>query len=492
MGLGMWLYNNIEQRGTPWQSERSVSLTIEVERSFSLEDVDALFRGIEQDLLTHSTEIDLETLSTRIRRNGGSLRARLVDADAGNLTTMQAGAAIRKRMPEEVGVTYKMGRSRGWAGPELGVEVQLKGVAASVLEVLAEDVKAQMARLPGVISVDTSLEDGEEEIQVFVDREQALSYGLSAQDVARTISSALGERRSSSFKAPEREIGIVLQLEEADRVSLEQLKNTAFEGRNDSRVQLAALADFHYAKGPQSLQREDRQQTLTVFANTESRRTAFALTGQVTELMESMTFPGGYSWQLGRAARWSQEDTQEGNFTLLFAVLLIYLIMASLFESLVHPFVIMFSIPFSMIGVALGLWVLEVPLDSNGMLGMLILFGIVVNNGIVLVDHINQYRREGMPRRQAVLRGGQNRMRPILMTAGTTILNLMPLVLPMIYGTAEGFSRRWGPVGLVVVSGLATSTILTLLLAPTLYSLLDDLSIWARRVTRAAQPSRPE
>ncbi|HJP32648.1 MAG TPA: efflux RND transporter permease subunit [Candidatus Latescibacteria bacterium] len=485
MGLGIWLYTDIEQRGTPWQSERRVDLTIEAERSFSLDEVDALFREIEQDLLTHATEIDLESLSTRIRHGGGSIRARLVDADEGRLTTMQAGAAIRQRMPERVGITYKRGRSRGWAGPELGVEVQLKGVDAAVLEVLAEDVKVQLARLPGVLGVDTSLEDGEEEIQVSVDRERALGYGLSARDVATTISSALGERRSSSFKAPEREIGIVLQLEEADRLSLEQLKNTSFVSR-ESRVQLAALADFHYARGPQNLQREDRQHTLTVFANTESRGAAYKLTGQVTGLMESITFPGGYSWQLGRAARWSQQDAQEGSFTLLFAVLLIYLIMASLFESLVHPFTIMFSIPFSMIGVALGLWILEVPLDSNGMLGMLILFGIVVNNGIVLIDHINQYRREGMARREAVLRGGQNRLRPILMTAGTTILNLMPLVLPMVYGTAEGFARRWGPVGLVVVSGLATSTILTLLLAPTLYCLLDDLSVWARRVVRAA------
>ncbi|MDA0333885.1 MAG: efflux RND transporter permease subunit, partial [bacterium] len=216
---------------------------------------------------------------------------------------------------------------------------------------------------------------------------------------------------------------------------------------------------------------------------------AYGLTAQVTSLMESIALPAGYSWQLGQAARWMQQDSNEGNFALLFAAMLIYLIMASLFESIVHPFTIMFAIPFSLIGVALGLWALDVPFDSNGMLGMLILFGIVVNNGIVLVDHINQYRREGMSRRAAILRGGQNRMRPILMTAATTILNLMPLVLPMVYGTAEGFSRRWGPVGLVVTSGLATSTILTLVLAPTLYSLLDDLSIWARRVAQAARPA---
>ena len=122
------------------------------------------------------------------------------------------------------------------------------------------------------------------------------------------------------------------------------------------------------------------------------------------------------------------------------------------------------------------------PLDNNGVLGLLILFGIVVNNGIVLIDHFNHYRREGMSRHDAIIRGGKNRLRPILMTACTTILNLMPIVLPMVYGTSEGFARRWGPIGLVVVCGLATSTILTLIFAPTIYSLLDDLSLWSRRV----------
>jgi HAE1 family hydrophobic/amphiphilic exporter-1 len=149
----------------------------------------------------------------------------------------------------------------------------------------------------------------------------------------------------------------------------------------------------------------------------------------------------------------------------------------------------MLSIPFSLIGVALGFYALDVPLDMNGIMGLLILFGIVVNNGIVMVDHINHFRHEGMSRRQAILRGGQNRMRPIMMTASTTILNLMPLVLPMIYGTAEGFAKRWGPVGLVVVCGLGSSTLLTLLFAPVLYSLLDDSSLWMRKVVRSAYKS---
>ena len=334
--------------------------------------------------------------------------------------------------------------------------------------------------------VDNSLEDGEEEILVRVDREQALSYGLSPQDVGSTIATALGTRRSTSFKTRDREIDVVMQLAEEDRVDLEQLVNSRYEARDGTPIQLGTIASFQVREGPTNLRREDRMLTVTVFANTENRMQAFRMTGQVEAMMAAVTLPPGYSWSLGRQARWMQRDVADSNFTLIFAVLLIYLIMASLFESLIHPFTIMLAIPFSLIGVAMGLYLLDVPMDNNAMLGLLILFGIVVNNGIVLVDHINHFRREGMDRHQAILRGGQNRMRPILMTAFTTILNLMPLVLPMIFGTAEGFAQRWGPVGLVVVSGLATSTLLTLILAPTLYSLLDDMAAWMRRVLAEA------
>jgi HAE1 family hydrophobic/amphiphilic exporter-1 len=487
LGAGIYLFTRIEQRGTPWTPERRVDITVEIDRSYTLEEVKALFTEIEELILSRKEELDIEALATDFRQRRGSISAHLVPADDGKLSTMQASNAIKKLLPEKVGINYKMGRSRSWAGPELGVEVQLRGRNPDVLAVLVEEVKAQLARLPGVQDVDSSLEDGEEEIRVNVDREQALGYGLSPQQVAANIAQALGTRRTSSFKAKDREIDIVLQLEEEDRKDLEQLKNSRFEGRDGTPIQLAALADFRLQKGPQDLNREDRELNVTVFANTADRNQAAALTPQIEAMMKGMALPPGYSWDLGRAARWMQEDASDNHFTMLFAVLLIYLIMASLFESLIHPFTIMLAIPFSLIGVALGLFALDVPLDNNGALGVLILFGIVVNNGIVLVDHINHYRREGMTRRQAIIRGGQNRLRPIMMTASTTILNLMPLVLPMVYGTLEGFARRWGPVGLVVVCGLASSTVLTLLLAPMLYSLLDDVGLWIKRVARAAR-----
>ena len=167
---------------------------------------------------------------------------------------------------------------------------------------------------------------------------------------------------------------------------------------------------------------------------------------------------------------------------MLFAAALIYMIMAALFESYVHPFTIMFCISFAIVGVGIGLYTFGVSLDNNTSYGFLILFGIVVNNGIVLVDHINRYRRQGLSRKDAIIRGGQDRLRPIMMTAITTIFGLVPLVIPMVFRTAEGTARIWGPMGLVVVSGLASSTILTLILLPTVYSLMDDLSRYFRRV----------
>lgn len=486
-GTGYFLYNQIEQRGTPWTPERRVDMTVVIDRSYSLEEIRAHFDQIEDILLAHRDSLDIESLSTRFGLRRGSIRAYLVDADAGQFSTMEAGNAIKQLLPAKVGYTYKMGRSRSWTGNQLGVEVQLHGRNPEVLAVLMEDVKAGLEQFPGVQDIDSSLEDGEEEVRVEINRAQALSYGLSPREVAQGIAAALGTRRTSGFKSDDREIDLVMQLNEGDRATLEQLKNSRYEAGDGRSVQLASLANFELGYGPRDLKRENRVLNVTVFANTEDRGTARRLMEPIRQMMDEMQLPPGYSWDLGRAARWEQEEARDNHFTAIFAVLLIYLIMASLFESLIHPLTILFAIPFSVIGVALGLYALDVPFDNNGVLGLLILFGIVVNNGIVLIAHISHLRASGLSRREAICLGGQHRLRPILMTAFTTILNLMPIVLPMVYGTSEGFARRWGPVGLVVASGLATSTVLTLMLAPTLYSLLDDLSLWCKRVMRTAR-----
>ncbi len=180
----------------------------------------------------------------------------------------------------------------------------------------------------------------------------------------------------------------------------------------------------------------------------------------------------------------------EALFLLLFALVLIYMVMASLFESFAQPFTIMFSVPFAFIGVGIIMTLTGQARSSSSDMGLIILAGIVVNNAIVLVDHINRLRQQGLPRDEAIVLGGRHRLRPILMTAMTTVLGLSPMVagyfLPSVFGAPDGRAAFWAPVGLVILGGLITSTFLTVMVIPTVYSLIDDLSDFVRRIAAAA------
>ena len=183
-------------------------------------------------------------------------------------------------------------------------------------------------------------------------------------------------------------------------------------------------------------------------------------------------------------------DSQEGSeFALILSAILIYLIMAALFESFVHPFTIMFSIPFSFIGVGLAFYLTNTTLSTMAYIGLIVLAGLVVNNAIILIDHINHLRKEGLSRREAIIKGSMNRFRPILMTALTTIFGLLPMVAPALwpelFGPVEDrAASMWSPVSLALVGGLTTSGILTLIILPTIYSFMDDLTVWAKGIVR--------
>ena len=484
--FALHIFGQIEKQPYRWQPTRRVTFTVEMPRNYTLEDALRLFQGIEKLLLPKKAELDIEAVSTRFSdRRSNRVTLYLMPADRSTLTTDEVKRKVAALLPKDIpGVRFKTGRTRG--SSDTGVGVNIKGRNPAVLEMLAEDVELRMQDLQGVHDVETSLESGKEEIRVTVNRQRALQYGLSPQQIATTVAAALGTRGSSKFKTDEKEIDITVQLREADRTTLEQLKNAQFESDHGDLVSFSTLADFQLQKGPKAIAREDRMATVTVFANTE-QSAIYRVGREMMGRMEDIPLPAGYTWEMGRSFRRMAQEQGETSNILLFAIILIYLIMASIFESYAHPFTILFSIGFGFIGVVFGLYMFNVPLDSNASYGLLILFGIVVNNGIVLVDHINRYRRSGLVRSEAIVRGGQDRLRPILMTATTTILGLTPLVVPMIYGMAEGTARRWGPIGLVVISGLTASTVLTLVILPTIYSLIDDLANRSRRVIALAR-----
>jgi HAE1 family hydrophobic/amphiphilic exporter-1 len=330
-------------------------------------------------------------------------------------------------------------------------------------------------------------------IRVTVDRERATQSGLTSRAVAQTISTALTSRNLSYFETEDREIGMVLQNREEDRETLDQLERMpVFAG--GSQLPVGALASFQIEPGERTIEREDRRPKVEITAGTGSTP-SFAAMGAIQEVLGDLPLPEGYQWKFGRSWMDAQNDSRSALLAFLFAVLLVYMIMAALFEDFVQPLTILLSIPFGFIGVGLVMKIAGQPRSSAGDMGLVILAGIVVNNAIVLIDHINGLRRQGMRRDEAVVLGGQHRLRPILLTAITTILGLLPMVLPFflpsVFGQPEGRAAFWAPVGLVILGGLTTSTFLTLLIVPTVYTLLDDAVVAVRRVAWAARhPSR--
>jgi HAE1 family hydrophobic/amphiphilic exporter-1 len=501
MLYGSWLlFGTIERSFSPRTMERQVALYIDTPRHFTIEQKAELHEDVFQLLMSKKDELEIKDISYRYRRGSGRSRGGfgggsrvdviLTDEEESKLSTREIQGRIREILPVKPGINFRLAQSRGrHGGGMMGISLDLSGDDLGVLELVAERVVKRLEEIPFIKDVDTSLESGDEEVHVEVNRERALAAGLSTQAVAMTINNALTSRPVSRLKTEEREVDLVMQFREEDRQTLDQLKKMpVFNTAN--ALPIGALADFRMEKGPRTIERENRRPEISITANTSGPSSSFRMLGQVREIMESVNLPPGYEWSFGRWARHAQQDFGEAGFSLLFAMLLIYLIMAALFENFIQPLTIMFSIPFAFIGVGIVLKITNQPLDNTSNLGLIILVGVVVNNAIVLIDHINHLRWEGMSRTEAVILGGKHRLRPILMTALTTLLGLTPMVAPLLLpgwlGTPEGNAANWAPVGLVIMAGLAASTALTLIIIPTIYSIMDDFLVFMRRVIRAA------
>jgi hydrophobic/amphiphilic exporter-1 (mainly G- bacteria), HAE1 family len=491
------LFSTIQQSFATRSLEREVVIHVDTPRQYSLAQTAAVYDEVYRILDARREELDIADISYSYDRStgrsrGGWRRSRqinvyLKDEEESGLSTLETRERIRGLLPTVAGVNLRIATSRGHGGSS-GVEVQLMGDDMVVLELVSKAVVERLASIPAIRDVDTSLESGDQEIHVRVDGERILQAGLTTQSVAFTVNNALSSRAVSHFEANDREIDLVMQYREEDRETLEQLKNVPVFAE-DAPLPLGALAEFDLVAGPRSIERENHQAKLTITANTADPMATFGALRQAQQVLDSIALPPGYEWSFGRWNRYSQQDQQSGWFALLFALPLVYLLMAALFESFTQPFAIMFSVPFAMLGVGVVMKLANQPWDNMTMIGLIVLMGVVVNNAIVLINHVNFLRKEGYGRNRAIVLGGQHRLRPILITAVTTILGMLPLVapilLPGVFGPVEGRAASWAPIGLVILGGLTTSTFLTLIILPTLYSLIDDLTGFVGRVRRA-------
>jgi HAE1 family hydrophobic/amphiphilic exporter-1 len=292
------------------------------------------------------------------------------------------------------------------------------------------------------------------------------------------------------FRTPEGEVEMWVRMDPADLQNLNDLESVIVgAGPAGEPIELRQVASFGIEKIPARIRREDRRSfTYVNGVYTGEKREE----GQkiFTQILNDYPYPEGYGWSFGFWTQRQQQENQEFVFNILLALFMVYFVMASLFESLAHPFAIMFSLPFAIVGVALFLWATRSPFNVMGWIGTLVLIGIVVNNGIVLIDHINNLRRKGMERAEAIREGCRERLRPIVMTAATTVVGLIPLA----FGDQGFFDMKYFPMARTVMGGLMASTVLTLIVLPTYYTLMDDLAVWCRRVWQnsgAAATPRP-
>lgn len=389
---------------------------------------------------------------------------------------------IRERVREDL-PAIAIGRPgfeprRGAGGGE-SLALTLHGDSSERLFEISEDVARVLSTVDGLVDVRSDSSSGAQEVQVRVDRQRAIRNGLSSEQVARAIAVAMRGERLNEFRGPEGELTMRLAFHGGDRQSAAQLANLPLVNDRGERVRLDTVADFETVNSPVNIRREDRRTSLNVDMALSEISVGEARSA-ISEIMTNVALPPGYGWSFGQAFQRENEAMTQMAFNMLLAVALIFIVMAALFESTLFPASIITSIVFSFVGVYWFFFLTGTEMSLMAMIGMLVLMGIVVNNGIVLIDHVNNLRRRGMARDEAVVQAGRDRLRPILMTAATTILAMIPLALGQTRIGGDG--PPYFPMARAVIGGLGFSTVISLVVVPFVYVLLDRLRAWTRQV----------
>ena len=350
------------------------------------------------------------------------------------------------------------------------IEVEIQGFNLELLERLADEAVRRFRAIEGLTDVSSSTEGGHPELQVHLNRDRLAAYGLGVSDVASVLRSMVQGEIATDITRSDRTVDIRIRAAEQFRGSATALENLTITHAGTTSIPLSAVAEVVELEGPAEIRRADGSRIARISANLAGRDLG-SVTRDVRSSLENMNWPSGYDWRLG-----GQEEEMATSFSSMrlafgLAIFMVYLVMASQFESLLHPFVIMFSVPFAIIGVLATMWVFAVTISVVSLIGFILLAGIVVNDAIVLVDYANQLRKQGMSKLEALARAGRVRLRPILMTTATTVFGLLPMAL----GLGEGAELRT-PMALTVIGGMITSTLLTLLVVPAVYALLDRRS----------------
>jgi HAE1 family hydrophobic/amphiphilic exporter-1 len=355
-------------------------------------------------------------------------------------------------------------------GDDNAVSFTLRGYDTTVLENLAIELEKQIKLVEGVISVETDIETGNDEIHVSVDRDKAFKVGVNPNYIGQLVAFNLRRRKISNYQTPGKEIPIYVKSNPESRDSVAKLKNTFIKTDSGKETTLDSISDFTFHKSQGSIRRENGKSFMEIkiyIGDTDMKK----FRAKMFKILKEFKFPTGYYFEEGGRGRRFREQDSDLSTALIFSIIFVFLIMGVLFESFILPLSVLIAIPAAFVGSYWLMYITGTTFEIMAGIGLVVLIGVVVNNAIVFIDLTNQYRNSGMQREQAILVAGMNRFRPILMTALTTIFGL----LPMSIGNTGLVGIPYAPMGITLIGGLISSTFLTLFAVPIFYTYFDDL-----------------
>ncbi len=417
-----------------------------------------------------ANEMDIATGQASASVNKANIFIRLTSKKDRALSSQEIGEKLRSNLPDLPGYKLILEEAGMTMGSTNSFDIQIFGKELDELSRIASIVEEGIGKIEGITDVTVSLKRGKPEFDINVNRGKAAFLGLTTGEVAQLVNTYTIGSFAGRYREAGDEMDIRVKLPEEYRETTEQIGMLPIFTRFGTTVPLLQIADIDHTVGPISIERDEQKRKVSVTANLTGRSLGQAskdVQAMLEGLLEEGVFPTGYSYKVGGQYEDMRSSLEQLIIALIAAILLVYMVMAAQFESFSLPFVIMFTVPLSLIGVILAMLVSGSTISIVSFFGFIILTGIVVNNGIVLIDYMNQQRRDGIDIATAIRRGGIVRLRPVLITALTTIFGMLPMAL----STSEGSEFR-APLAIAIIGGLVTSTILTLVVIPVVYSFI--------------------
>ncbi len=405
---------------------------------------------------------------------------RLVDKEERKRTSAQIREAIRKLLPKSnAKVTFRdMSTAMLQLGSEAEIEIKVLGKDLSTIERLCKKIYERVQGVEGLVDIDHTFREGKPELVIRPRRDKAEEVGLPVAMIADLVTTAAEGKVATIYRVGGEEIDIRVRMAEEDRDSIDDIAALPVASVSGNIVHLGQIADLTLGRGPVKIRREDQIREGKVLAGTYQRDLA-SIMADIKKIVAGIKRPAGYFVEYGGSYELMQETFFWLAIAFVVAAILVYMIMAAQFESLSHPFIVMFTVPMGVIGAVFGLAVIGAEVSMIAMLGLVVLAGIVVNNAIVMIDFVNQLKARGLERHEALIEGAALRLRPILITSLTTILGMVPMALSQ----TQGHEMR-NPFGAAVAGGLLFAMVLTLFVIPCIYSIVDHISFKVSKMAR--------